>query len=109
VTPHTTRHLDEVYLKIDGRMSYPWRGVDTEGEALSVLVTCGRAVGVMIMSSKTHRISPAGSSVDPGTSKQSLRQTYSCQLSDNKSIAESSRGFSKDCQVRAPPETLNAA
>ena len=26
--PHTTWHLDEVYLKIDGRMVYLWRAVD---------------------------------------------------------------------------------
>ena len=24
--PHTTWHLDEVYLKIDGRLVYLWRG-----------------------------------------------------------------------------------
>jgi hypothetical protein len=32
--PHTTWHLDEVYLKIDGRMVYLWRAVDA---ALSCL------------------------------------------------------------------------
>src|ERR1700689_5465660 len=26
--PHPTWHLDEVYLKIDGRMAYLWRAVD---------------------------------------------------------------------------------
>jgi putative transposase len=30
--PHTTWHLDEIYLKIDGRMGYLWRTVDAEGE-----------------------------------------------------------------------------
>jgi putative transposase len=30
--PHTTWHLDEVYLKIAGRMVYLWRAVDAEGE-----------------------------------------------------------------------------
>src|SRR5260221_10401167 len=30
--PHTTWHLDEVYLKIDGRLVYLWRAVDGEGE-----------------------------------------------------------------------------
>ena len=34
--PHTTWHLDEVYLKIDGRMVYLWRAVDAEGEVLDV-------------------------------------------------------------------------
>ena len=39
--PHTTWHLDEVYLKIDGRMVYLWRAVDAEGEVLDVLVHVG--------------------------------------------------------------------
>jgi putative transposase len=41
-TPHTTWHLDEVYLKIDGRMVYLWRAVDAEGEVLDVLVQSRR-------------------------------------------------------------------
>ena len=32
--PHTIWHLDEAYLKIDGRMVYLWRAVDAEGGAL---------------------------------------------------------------------------
>jgi putative transposase len=32
--PCRTLHLDEVYLKIAGRMVYPWRAVDAEGEVL---------------------------------------------------------------------------
>src|SRR2546430_9762052 len=36
--PHSTWHLDEVYLKIDGRMVYLGRAVDAEGEVLDVLV-----------------------------------------------------------------------
>ncbi len=36
--PHATWRLDEVYLKIDGRMVYLWRAVDAEGEVLDVLV-----------------------------------------------------------------------
>src|ERR1700739_871254 len=40
---HTTWHLDEVYLKIDGRMVYLWRAVDAEGEVLDVLVQSKRA------------------------------------------------------------------
>ena len=37
-TVRPTWHLDEVYLKIDGRMVYLWRAVDAEGEVLDVLV-----------------------------------------------------------------------
>jgi transposase-like protein len=40
--PRTTWHLDEVYLKIDGRMVYLWRAVDAEGEVLDVLVQSKR-------------------------------------------------------------------
>jgi putative transposase len=40
--PHSTWHLDEVYLKIDGRMAYLWRAVDNEGEILDVLVQTKR-------------------------------------------------------------------
>ena len=40
--PHTTWHLDEVYLKIGGRMVYLWRAVDAEGKVLDVLVQTKR-------------------------------------------------------------------
>jgi transposase-like protein len=40
--PHTTWHLDEAYLKIDGRMVYLWRAVDAEGEVLDLLVQSRR-------------------------------------------------------------------
>ena len=40
--PHTIWHLDEVYLKIDGRMVYLWRAVDAEGEVLDMLVQTKR-------------------------------------------------------------------
>ena len=40
--PHTTWHLDEVYLKIDDRLVYLWRAVDAEGEVLDVLVQTRR-------------------------------------------------------------------
>jgi transposase-like protein len=40
--PHGTWHVDEVYLKIDGRMVYLWTAVDAEGEVLDVLVQSKR-------------------------------------------------------------------
>src|SRR5580704_15273966 len=40
--PHTIWHLDEVYLKIAGRMVYLWRAVDAEGEVLDALVQSRR-------------------------------------------------------------------
>src|SRR5208282_6334911 len=40
--PHTTWQLDEVYLKIGGRMVYLWRAADAEGEVLDVLLQSKR-------------------------------------------------------------------
>jgi putative transposase len=40
--PDTTWHLDEIYLKITGRMVYLWRAVDAEGEVLDVLIQSRR-------------------------------------------------------------------
>jgi putative transposase len=40
--PDTVWHLDEAYLKIDGRMVYLWRAVDAEGEVLDVPVQSKR-------------------------------------------------------------------
>jgi putative transposase len=40
--PDTTWRLDEVYLRIAGRMVYLWRAVDAEGEVLDVLVQSKR-------------------------------------------------------------------
>ncbi len=40
--PHATWHLDEIYVRIDGRMVYLWRAVDAEGEVLDVLVQSKR-------------------------------------------------------------------
>ena len=33
-----TWHLDEVYVKIDGRLQYLWRAVDQDGSVLDILV-----------------------------------------------------------------------
>ena len=64
-----------VYLKIGGRMAY-WAGRGPRGRGIIRLLTCGRRACAMSRRSKTHaaRISQAGSSADPGSSKPSLRQ-----------------------------------
>ena len=35
-------HLDEVFLKINGRVQYLWRAVDQDGEVLDILVQSQR-------------------------------------------------------------------
>jgi putative transposase len=60
--PHSIWHLDEVYLKIDGRLVYLWRAVDAEGEVLDVLVQSKRnkraAVRLMRKLLKKYAIVP---------------------------------------------------
>jgi putative transposase len=40
--PGDTRHLDEVFLKIKGRLRYLWRAVDQDGDVLDILVQSRR-------------------------------------------------------------------
>ncbi len=37
--PRWRRHLDEVFVKINGEMHYLWRAVNREGEVLEVFAT----------------------------------------------------------------------
>ena len=36
--PHGRWHLDEMFIRIDGKQMYLWRAVDAEGEVLDVLL-----------------------------------------------------------------------
>src|SRR3954454_13024172 len=40
--PHGRWHLDEMFVRIDGKQMYLWRAVDAEGEVLEVLVQSKR-------------------------------------------------------------------
>src|SRR5258708_5482101 len=40
--PGDRRHLDEVFLKINGRLHYLWRAVDKDGDVLDILVQSRR-------------------------------------------------------------------
>ena len=62
--PHATWHLDEVYLKIEGRIAYLWRAVDAESQVLDVLVQSKRnkhaALKLMRKLLKKYPSSPSG-------------------------------------------------
>src|SRR5215216_6776343 len=40
--PHGRWHLDEMAVRISGKLMYPWRAVDAEGEVLDVLLQAKR-------------------------------------------------------------------
>src|SRR4029078_8366988 len=46
--PHTTWHLDEMFVSISGKRMYLWRAVDAEGEGLDCLVQSRRNKGAAL-------------------------------------------------------------
>ena len=46
--PHWRGHLDEVFVKVNGRLCYLWRAVDDEGELLEAVVTAKRDKGAAL-------------------------------------------------------------
>ena len=40
--PQWRWHLDEVFVKVNGKLGYLWRAVDHEGEVLEAVVTAKR-------------------------------------------------------------------
>ena len=35
-------HLDEVFIRVQGKLQYPWRAIDTHGHVLDILVQSRR-------------------------------------------------------------------
>ena len=46
--PRWRCHLDEVFVKINGKLRYLWRAVDHEGEVLETVVTAKRDKAVAL-------------------------------------------------------------
>src|SRR5947208_17000390 len=61
--PHSTWHLDEMFVSIGGKMMYLWRAVDAEGEVLDCLVQSRRnkeaALRLMRKLIRKYRMVPA--------------------------------------------------
>src|ERR1700720_4305829 len=113
--PHTTWHLDEVYLKIDGRMVYLWRAVDAEGEVLDVLVQTRRnkraALNLMPPQPVILESQNATSVADGATIERKIRIS---QLDEGRGRCKGSRAwdprkdFSQPTQPPTTPSTSNA-
>src|ERR1700684_2813571 len=46
--PQWRWHLDEVFVKVNGKLHYLWRAVDHEGEVLEAVVTARRDKGAAL-------------------------------------------------------------
>ena len=94
--PCRTWHLDEVYLKIAGRMVYLWRAVDAEGEVLDVLVQSKRnkpaALKLMRKLLKKYRFAPDRVTTDKLPSySAAARELGPGKPPSNGSVGEQSR------------------
>ena len=49
-SPQWRRHLDEVFVKVNGKLCYLWRAVDHEGEALEVTAKWDKAAALKFLS-----------------------------------------------------------
>jgi putative transposase len=88
--PHAVWHLDEVYLKIDGRMVYLWRAVDAEGEVLDVLVQSKRdkraALKLMRKILRKYAVVPerlVRMICDPTAQQPSISASTTCTTADD--------------------------
>jgi transposase-like protein len=52
--PQWRWHLDEVFVKVNGRVCYLWRAVDHEGEVLEAVVTARRDKAAALKLLKRH-------------------------------------------------------
>src|SRR5260370_29687083 len=91
-------HLDEVFLKINGRLHYLWRAVDQDGDVLDILVQSGRDkkaakkffrkllkglryIPRVIITDKLRSYSAAKAEVMPGV--EHLQQRYQNNRAEN--------------------------
>jgi putative transposase len=67
--PHASWHLDEMYLKIAGRMVYLWRAVDAGGEVLD----CQSASSTSVLTRSPQLRRPAEGAVRSRTLAEACR------------------------------------
>ena len=105
-TRRQVAHLDEVFLKISGRLHYLWRAVDQDGDVLDILVQSHRDkkaakkffrkslkglryVRRMIITDKLRSYSAAKAEVLPGL--EHLQQKYQNNRAENSRPADLNR------------------
>jgi putative transposase len=57
--PRWRWHLDEVFVKVNGKLCYLWRAVDHEGEVLEAVVTAKRDMAGALKPTADDRHRPA--------------------------------------------------
>ena len=91
--PDVRRHLDEVFVCINGRQFYVWRAVDSEGEVLDILVQPRRdrkaALKLMRKLLKKHGVTPDSIVTDRlGSYRSAAARTWYCAATRHRSLEE---------------------
>src|SRR4051794_6040606 len=96
--PHTTWHLDEMFVSIGGKKMYLWRAVDAEGEVLDCLVQSRRnkraALRLMRKLIRRDRMVPAKFVTDRLPSYAAARAELPLSIAHERGLRQNNRAES---------------
>ena len=102
--PHTTWHLDEMFVSIGGKRMYLWRAVDAEGEVLDCLVQSRRnkraALRLMRKLIRKYRMVPATFVTDRLPSYAAAKAELPLPIAHERGLRQNNRAESSHVPVR---------
>src|SRR5436309_3670150 len=101
--PHTTWHLDEMFVSIGGKRMYLWRAVDAEGEVLDCLVQSRRnkraALRLMRKLIRKYRMVPAKFVTDRLISYAAARAELPVTIAHERGLRQKQPGRKLACSA----------
>src|SRR5947199_1970009 len=102
--PHTTWHLDEMFVSIGGKKMYLWRAVDAEGEVLDCLVQSRRnkraALRLMRKLIRKYRMVPSKFVTDRPSSYAAAIAALPVIVAHERGLRQNNRAESSHVSVR---------
>ena len=102
--PHTTWHLDEMFVSIGGKKMYLWRAVDAKGEVLDCLVQSRRnkqaALRLMRKLIRKYRMVPSKFVTDRLSSYAAARAELPVTIAHERGLRQNNRAESSHVPVR---------
>src|SRR5947199_6244622 len=111
--PHTTWHLDEMFVSIGGKRMYLWRAVDAEGEVLDCLVQSrrnkGAALRLMWKLIRKYRMIPATFVTDKLPSYAAARAELPVTIAHERGMRQNNRQRARMSRCDDESERCNAS
>jgi putative transposase len=111
--PHTTWHLDEMFVTIGGKKMYLWRAVDAEGEVLDCLVQSRRnkraALRLMRKLIRKYRMVPSKLVTDRLPSYAAARAELPVTIAHERGLRQNNRAESSLSLCDDESERCNAS